>query len=282
MPVTKKQKLNDNRVMLKKQRRPDPGLPIGGLPPGDWEIVYLEDINVHDLSRVLEEDDARARETARRVIPLLPSTTPSFSHSSSSSSLQQGVKRKARPREDDIIIDNDSGSDSSFALTTSSSSRRGKRTSKKKKKKKKRSSGNSSTRRRTASVAVASSARTVNLRRGVRPFTPEPGRVYRFNCDFDLSECKYATDTKSSFNNHMDIHNDVRYGCPECKMTFTQKSHVSTHIRIVHRGQKKPKPSKKFPCQRTGCGKMFRDNRVQNEHFDFHPDNNPWTCPSIN
>jgi hypothetical protein len=114
----------------------------------------------------------------------------------------------------------------------------------------------------------------------VRPFTPEPGREYRFNCDFDLSECKYATDKKSHFDDHMDIHNDVRYGCTECKMTFTAKGTVTKHIRTVHRGQKGPKRIKNIPCKR-GCGKMFATNYQQTEHFDFHHDNNPWTCSDI-
>jgi hypothetical protein len=276
MPVTKKQKLNDNRVVLKKQRRQDPGLPIGRLTPGTWEIVYLEGFSLRDLAEVLEEEDVRARETARRVIPLLPSTTPSFTqYSSSSSSLQRGVKRKARPREDDVIMDSDSGSDSSFALISSSSSR-GKRTSKKKK----RSSGSSSTRRIT-SVSGTSFTAGGDRRHGVRPFTPEPGREYKFNCEFDLSECQYATDIKPNFDKHMDIHNDVRYGCDQCTKTFAQKGNVKTHIRFVHRGQKRPKQSKNIPCKR-GCGKMFITNYMQTEHFYFHHDNNPWTCTNVN
>jgi hypothetical protein len=210
MPVTKKQKLNDNRVVLRRERRDDPGPPIGGLPGGDnmWVIVRSDDT---DSEHDLQEEEARAREAASRVVPLqLPSTPPSFALSStpsSSSSSQQSMKRKVRARKD-TAINRDSGGDSSFALTSSSSSSssRGKRTSKKKKKKKnKRSVGRSSTISRTVTVAAPAK------RRG--KFVFDPDRDYKHYCEFDRSKCDYATDHKNNFNKHMDVHNDMRYSC---------------------------------------------------------------------
>jgi hypothetical protein len=268
MPVTKKQKLNDNQVVRRRERRDDPGPPIGGLPGGDdmWVIVRSDDT---DSENDLQEDEARAREAASRVVPLqLPSTPPSFALSSpsSSSSSQQGVKRKARPRED-TVMDSDSGSDSSFALTSSSSSSKRKSTSKKKKKKKKKhSSGRSSTSRRTVTVAAPSK------RSG--KFVFDPDRDYKHYCEFDRSKCDYATDHKSNFNQHKEIHNDVRHACSKCDKTFARKSYVHTHIRVVHENQKN------FPCK-EGCGKMFISKYKQNEHYDFHHNNMAWTCSAI-
>jgi hypothetical protein len=270
MPVTKKQKLTDNQVVRRRERRDDPGPPIGGLPGGDdmWVIVRSDDT---DSENDLQEDEARAREAASRVVPLqLPSTPPSFALSSpsSSSSSQQGVKRKARPRED-TVMDSDSGSDSSFTLTSSSSSSSssGKRTSmKKKKKKNKRSVGRSSTSSRTVTVA------TPAKRRG--KFVFDPDRDYKHYCEFDRSKCDYATDIKSHLNEHMDIHNGVRHACSKCDKTFSHKTSVHCHIRVVHENQKN------IPCKQK-CGKMFISKYKQNEHFDFHHNNKAWTCPTI-
>jgi uncharacterized Zn-finger protein len=105
----------------------------------------------------------------------------------------------------------------------------------------------------------------------------DPDRDYKHYCEFDRSKCDYATDNKGDLNQHINVHNGVRYACSKCAKTFTQKSSLSRHIRVVH---EKQKLRKKIPCKR-GCGKMFETNTNQSEHFDFHHDNKAWACPVL-
>jgi hypothetical protein len=121
MPVTKRQKLRDNRVVLRRERRDDPGPHIGGLPGGDnmWVIVRSDNT---DSEHDLQEEEARAREAASRVVPLqLPSTPFSSFTLSTSPSSQEGLKRKARVIEV-TYINSGSDSDSSFASSSSNNS----------------------------------------------------------------------------------------------------------------------------------------------------------------
>jgi hypothetical protein len=103
----------------------------------------------------------------------------------------------------------------------------------------------------------------------------DPDRDYKHYCEFDRSECDFATDKKSHINRHMDMHNNVRHACDKCEKDFSRQTTLASHIRTVHEGQKK---KKNFPCK-SGCGKMFESNYKQNEHFDFHHSNMAWACP---
>ena len=75
---------------------------------------------------------------------------------------------------------------------------------------------------------------------------------------------------------HMDMHNGVKYPCPECGKQFSQKGAILTHYRSVHE-----KREQKYVCE--DCGKEMKDINVYRAHkYDKHVDISKKTCDVCN
>jgi hypothetical protein len=236
MPVTKRQKLHDNRVKAAKKVRRVPE-PLSSDFGDDWVAVYTSDSD-HDyrvalardnLRRELREEEEKKKARARNA-----------AHSSKSSSRQrrQGGKRKKSSQK--------RASTSASSSSSSSTSHKSRFVRKEGYEYKfecdqcdygtdhsgsmKRHTVNHAGIRYPCPQCTYQSASKRNLQRHIRT-------VHEKRKDFECSVCHKKFGQAGSLQRHQEaVHAFVRYECPvdDCGRSYTSRSQCVTHIRLKH------------------------------------------------